>query len=304
MSTAAAVAPVTSKRPKRWQADVALAVVALIWGSTFIVVKQALGDISTMYFLALRFWLASAIMLVIFARAFHRAGMRTVMTGLSGGMAVGLFLWLGYVLQTFGLRYTSAGNSGFLTGLYIVLVPVLSAAWYRAWPRRREVLGILAATCGLALMTFPSLDVHHRMNFGDLLTIGCAVAFACHLLTLGHYSRHGLLEAVALGQISCTAILSTGSLIVERPSAHWTPELVFAIVLTSVFATAVAFALQTWGQRFTSPSRTALIFALEPVFALVVAVAAGGEKLTWFSIGGGAAILTAILLVEFRKQGA
>jgi drug/metabolite transporter (DMT)-like permease len=278
-----------------------LAGVALVWGSTFVVVKQALGDMSTVYFLAVRFWLASVIMLAMFAGAFRRAGLRAVRTGLAGGMIAGLFLWLGYMLQTFGLKYTSAGNSGFLTGLYIVLVPLLSAAWYRRWPRRREFLGIVAATCGLVLMTYPSLDVHHHMNHGDTLTVGCAVAFACHLLVLGHYSQRGLFEAVALGQIICTAALSTVSLIAEPPRATWTGGLVFAIVLTSLFATAIAFALQTWGQRFTTPSRTALIFALEPVFALVAAVLVGGERFTWAGVGGGSAILAAILLVEIGK---
>ncbi|HEX4808943.1 MAG TPA: DMT family transporter [Bryobacteraceae bacterium] len=301
MSTAAAVAPVTPKSPKRWQADIALAGVALIWGSTFIVVKQALGDISTIYFLTLRFWLASVFMLAMFARAFRRAGLPAFFGGLRGGMIAGLFLWSGYMLQTFGLKYTSAGNSGFLTGLYIVLVPLLSAMWFRRWPRRREFLGILAATCGLALMTFPSIDVHLRMNKGDLLTLGCALAFACHLLVLGHYSQRGLLEAVALGQIVCTAALSTISLSVEPPRVTWTSGLIFALLLTSLFATAIAFALQTWGQRFTTPSRTALIFALEPVFALVVAVVVGGEKLTWAGVGGGGAILAAILIVELGK---
>jgi drug/metabolite transporter (DMT)-like permease len=150
-------------------------------------------------------------------------------------------------------------------------------------------------------MTFPSLDVHHRMNHGDVLTMGCALAFACHLLILGHYSQHGLFEAVALGQIVCTAALSTVSLIVEPPRAAWSSGLVFAILLTSLFATAIAFALQTWGQRYTTPSRTALIFALEPVFALAVAVLAGGEKLTWAGVGGGGAILAAILVVELGK---
>jgi drug/metabolite transporter (DMT)-like permease len=301
VSAAEAVAPVTPKHPKRWHADLALALVALVWGSTFVVVKQALSDISTIYFLALRFWLASAVMFVMFARAFSRAGWRAFWGGLRGGVTAGLFLCLGYILQTFGLKYTSAGNSGFLTGLYIVLVPLLSAAWYRRWPRRKEFLGILAATCGLALMTFPSLDVHRQMNRGDLLTLGCALAFACHLLVLGHYSKHGLFEAVALGQIVCTATLSTLALTIEPPRVRWTGGLIFAILLTSVFATAIAFSLQTWGQRFTTPSRTALIFALEPVFALVVAVLVGGETLTWAGVGGGTAILAAILLVELGK---
>jgi drug/metabolite transporter (DMT)-like permease len=132
------------------------------------------------------------------------------------------------------------------------------------------------------------------------LTIGCAVAFAFHLLVLGYFSQRERFEAVALGQIVCAAVLSTGSLAVEAPKAVWSSGVVFAIVLTAVFATALAFGLQTWGQQYTTATRTALIFALEPVFALATAVLAGGERLTFFGLAGAALILTGILTVELK----
>lgn len=286
--------------PPRWQADLALALVALIWGSTFVVVKSALAEISTLYFLFLRFALASVCMLVMFVPAFRRSAPREIWRGLRGGALAGIFLWLGYLLQTLGLKYTSAGNSGFLTGLYIVLVPLISAAIYRRWPQARELIGVAIAGAGIVALTFPSLDRSFQMNKGDLLTIGCAVAFAFHILVVGYYSVRERYEAVALGQIACAAALSGISLTFEPPQAIWSTGVILAIVLTGVFATALAFAIQTWGQQYTTATRTALLFALEPVFALTTAVLAGGEVLTAAAVLGGALILGGILAVELK----
>jgi drug/metabolite transporter (DMT)-like permease len=296
-----ATAGIARKRaPARWQADAALAVVALIWGVTFVVVKRALAEISTMYFLAIRFSLASLCLLLLFLPSMRAAGKAAVARGLKGGLAAGVFLWLGYTLQTFGLRYTTAGKSGFLTGFYIVLVPFFGALFFRKWPRTAEVAGILAASFGIALLTAPTVGGELRINRGDLLTIGCAVAYAVHLLVLGQVSQRERVEPVALGQLACTAALSFLSLPFDPPRAIWSGAVIFAIVLTAVFATAVAFALQTWGQKYTSPARTALIFALEPVFALLAAVALGGERLTVAGVLGCALILSGILAVELK----
>jgi drug/metabolite transporter (DMT)-like permease len=288
------------KAPARWKADLALAFVALTWGSTFVVVKSALPHISTMYFLALRFALAAACMLAVFSPAFRNTQSSALWRGLRGGAVAGLLLWLGYVLQTAGLKYTTAGNSGFLTGLYIVLVPLVGAAVYRRWPQSWEVAGIAVAAAGMVVMTLPFVDARFRMNKGDMLTLACAVAFAFHLLVLGYYSRREQFQAVALGQIACAAALSSLCLSFEPPRASWSGGVIAALVLTAVFATAIAFALQTWGQQYTTATRTALIFALEPVFALVTAVAVGGERLTLSSVAGGTLILTGILAVELK----
>ena len=185
----ATTAEVRSKKiPPRWQADLALALVALIWGATFVVVKRALHEISILYFLAVRFSVASLCMVLMFWKGLRDAGVRPAWKGLRGGASAGIFLWLGYVLQTFGLKYTSAGKSGFLTGLYIVIVPLISACVYRRLPQTWEFLGILIATGGMVLLTIPSLSSEFHINRGDLLTIGCAAAFAVHLLVLGYYS--------------------------------------------------------------------------------------------------------------------
>jgi drug/metabolite transporter (DMT)-like permease len=289
-----------SSAPARWQADSALALVALVWGATFVIVKQAITQISALYFLSLRFSLASLCLVLLFFPAFRRMPASQLLSGLRGGFITGIFLWAGYVLQTLGLHYTSAGNSGFLTGLYIVLVPVIGAILYRQKPSLREIIGLALATAGMAVISIPATGSRFAMNRGDLLTIAAAVAFAFHLLVLGHFSKREKVEAVALGQIACAALLSTASLLVEKPTAVWSPSVLTAIIVTAIFATALAFAVQTWGQKHTTATRTALIFALEPVFALVTAVAFG-EPARWVAVAGGALILAGILAVELKS---
>lgn len=291
------------KQSIRWQADSALALVALTWGTTFVVVKQAISHISALYFLSLRFSLATICLLLLFLPAFRRMPRSKIYTGLRAGFITGLFLWSGYVLQTVGLHYTTAANSGFLTGLYIVLVPVIGAIAYRQTPNRREIAGLLLAFTGMLVMTAPAHNARFTMNRGDLLTIACAVAFAFHLLVLGRFSKREPVEAVALGQIACAALLSTAAMTIEKPVATWSIGVIAAIVLTAIFATALAFALQTWGQKHTTATRTALIFALEPVFALVTAVIFG-EPARWLAISGGALILIGILAVELKPSPA
>ena len=287
--------------PARWKADFSLAFIALVWGATFVVVKDALAEISTLYFLALRFTLASLCMLPILIPVFREERRSTIWRGLRGGFLTGAILWLGYTLQTFGLQYTTAGNSGFITCLYIVFVPIISAILYRRWPRVQELAGIAITGMGMVLLTLPSLDRRFHFNFGDLLTLGCAVSFAFHMLVLGYFSQRERFEAVALGQIVCVALLSFAGLPWDSPRVHWSSGLVFAIILTGLFATALAFIVQTWAQQYTSATRAALLFALEPVFALVTAVLIGGEKITRSALCGCGLILIGILTVEFKR---
>lgn len=287
-------------KTEHWKADGALALAALIWGTTFVVVKAAVGSMSTMYFLALRFSFGSICLALLFQGALRRAGAQRLWRGLRGGGIAGIALWLGYAFQTNGLRYTTAGNSGFITGLYIVLVPLFSAALYRRWPRAIELLGITIATVGMTVLMLPSINAHWHINRGDLLTVGCAVSYAFHLMLLGYFSKREHFESVALGQIVMVSLLSTVSLALEAPSVHWNAGLIWAIAGTGFFATSLTFGLQTWGQRYTSATRAALIFALEPVFALATAVTVGGEPLTVYSVAGGCLILAGIVAVELK----
>lgn len=290
-----------SHPPASWQADLTLAFVALIWGTTFVIVKSALADISTLYFLTLRFAVGSFCMLPILVGA---TGLTrtSLWRGLGSGGFAGIFLWLGYILQTFGLKWTSASHSGFLTSLYIIGVPLVSAVVYRKWPGRFELIGILLAAIGIAFLTKPTGHEAFSLNFGDLLTIGCAVAFALHMVVLGYVAKRERIEAVAIGQIICAALLSATSLVFEAPQVTWNKGVIVAILATGIFATAIAFGLQTWGQKYTSATRAALVFSLEPVFALATAALVGGEPVTTATFLGGGLILGGILCVELKPR--
>ena len=282
-----------------WKADGALLVVALMWGTTFVIVKAALAEISTFYFLALRFSLATIFMLPLLLPVWrHERG--RIWPGLRSGAIAGMFLWLGYVLQTFGLRYTTAGNSGFLTGLYVPLVPIIGAVVYRRKPQWAELIGIIVAAIGMAVIMAPPLNGRFQFNKGDVLTLACAIAFAFHLLTLSYFSSRHAFGAVAVGQIASTALLSFAALPFEPTRASWNGAVVGAILVTGIFATALAFTLQTWAQQYASVTRTAVILSLEPVFALATAILSGSQALTRAALIGGSFILAGILVVELK----
>lgn len=282
----------------RLKADLALIGVALIWGATFILVKEALNTVSTMLFLTLRFSIAALALWFTFRRRgahYPRNRHRELLIG----FLVGACLFSGYFLQTAGLRYTSAAKAGFITGFYIVLVPLLGAVLYRRLPHISELVGVLSATAGMALMTLKTMRLD--VGAGDLLVLGCSFAFALHILVLGHFSRQMTYETLAINQIGTGAVL--GALTfwwIETPRLSWSASLVIALAVTSLLATAVAFAVQSWAQQFTTPTRTALIFALEPVFAWITSFLLAGELLTRRAALGAFLILAGIVLVELK----
>ena len=281
---------------RRWQADLALAAVALIWGATFVVVKEALRDISPLLFLLLRFSLAS-LALAITARPLASRFQR-IRELLRGGFVAGLCLFAGYWLQTLGLRYTTPSKSAFLTGLSIVMVPLLGGVMRRRAPPISEVAGVSFATLGMGLLTLEGgLD---RINPGDLLTMGCALGFALHILAVGHWAPRVNYQALTLVQILTTALCAAGLLWAESNYLHWSPRVVVALVVTGLLATAVAFTVQAWAQQRTTPTHTALIFALEPVFAWLTSYVVTGERLSLRQTAGAFLILAGILQVELK----
>lgn len=284
--------------PRHWRAELALVAVAFIWGATFVVVKQALSDVSTFLFLGMRFTLAAVLLLVALRGRLGRARAEEW----RGGLACGGFLFLGYALQTAGLRLTTASKSAFITGLYIVLVPLLGSLVQKSVPRLAELGGALLAAVGTTLLTAGGAGaLELRLNAGDLMTAACAVAFAAHLLSVERYSRRMDYERLSLYQVAGVAALSwmaAGAF--ETPCVVWSRELYFALLATALLATALSFLLYTWAQKHTSAIKAALIFALEPVFAGLLAWAVSGEEWGAASLGGAALILAGIVLVELK----
>jgi drug/metabolite transporter (DMT)-like permease len=286
----------------RWKADLALGFNAVIWGTTFVLVKGALHGISPVLFLVLRFSVATVALAVMFRgrwRGRTPQAPRVTARTLATGAVIGLFLFAGYLLQTLGLQSTTAPKSAFLTGLAVVMVPLLAALVYRIRPRIWEVAGVLAATLGMGLMTLEGPI--GSISRGDLLTFGCAIAFAAHIVATGHFAGQIGYEVLSVTQLGAAAV-SALSLVwwVETPRIQWQPLVVWAILITGLLCTALAFTIQAWAQRYTTSTRTALIYALEPVVAWITSYCIAGEGLSGQGAAGAALILSGVLLVEMK----
>lgn len=279
---------------RRLRADFALVFNTLVWGSTFVVVKRTIEGVSPLLFLAMRFAIATFALALLFPRAW-RGGK----AGLRAGALAGCFLFCGYAFQTFGLRLTSPAKSAFITGLSVPLVPLVAALVYRIRPRFIEIAGVGCATIGLGLLTLPGATL--SISRGDLLTLCCALAYAAHIVTVGHYSGVVPFETLAVMQVGISALLSAGSFWwFEPPFVRWSGGMIAATVFAGLMATAAAFTIQAWAQQYTTSTRTALIYTLEPVFAWITSFIVIGEKLSTRMVCGAVLILAGILLVELK----
>lgn len=290
------------------RADLALIAVSLLWGGTFVVVKDALNDVSTFLFLALRFTLAAGVLAMALGRrlASGMEGPAALRQEWRGGVVCAALLFFGYAFQTAGLKLTTASRSAFLTALYIALVPLLASFVNDSRPRPAEIAGILLAGCGTALLTAASGGWQAQgwdLNRGDMLTILSALAFAGHILTVTHFSRRMAYERLALYQIGGVALFSWLALRpMETPRIVWSAGVIASIAATAVLATSAAFLIYTWAQQRTTPTRAALIFASEPVFAGLIAWLWAGEAWTTSGVAGAGLILSGIVLVEVKPS--
>lgn len=283
------------------KAHILLVLVTFAWGVTFVVIKNALTDISPLLFNSIRMTLAALCLAVFYWK--HIRGIDTAV--LKYGLLTGAFLWAGYEFQTTGLKLTTPSKSGFLTGVSVVLVPVFLALFWKRKVNRWTAIGVASAFFGLILMTVPSgesaLGDWGSVNFGDLLTLGCAVAFGFHIIFLGRATQKHSFQQIAVLQTTVAAVLMLATVpLVENVHVRWTPQLFWAIGVTGVICTAVAFSIQAWAQQFTPPTHTALIFALEPVFAWLTSYLVEGEKLGFRASFGALLILGGILLSELK----
>ncbi|MBA3531721.1 MAG: DMT family transporter [Ardenticatenales bacterium] len=280
----------------RWQADLGLVLITLIWGSTFVVVKQSLDSVSPLFFVASRFWVGTLALLALYG--LRRPAQPKPLTPalLRDGVLTGLFLTGGFITQTIGLQSTEASKAAFITGLNVVLVPLFAALLLRQPPAWHALAGVALSTVGLAVMT---LDPTLTLARGDLWVMACAAGFAMHIIAISRYSARHELFPYTLVQLLTTALIATlASLLLEQNSFAAFRVVLPAILYMGVIATALVFGLQTWVQRYTTPTHTALIFALEPVFAALFAIIFANETLEnkeWF---GGALILLGMLLAE------
>jgi len=286
---------------RRFRADASLVLATILWGATFVVVKDALDHASVFAFLALRFALATVLMALIFRRAVRQLTRSEV----RAGALIGALLFCGYVFQTTGLLYTTPSKAAFITGFGVVLVPILSAVFWRRRINRWVWAGAAAALVGLYLLTVPREGFTH-LNLGDLLVFSCAVVFALHIIVVGRYSGRHPVGALSFLQVATTGALTVFALPLlavtglEPLRIDWSPGLLLAILITAVFATAIAFSVQVWAQQYTTPTHTAIIFTLEPVFAALTSYLVLSERLGARALSGAALILAGILLAELK----
>lgn len=272
----------------------ALLAVAMAWGWSFVIMKDAIGRQSVSNFLFTRFSVAVVVMVLIRPNILRLMNRDLVVRA----GAAGIFLGSGYIFQTLGLERTGAAITGFVTGLYIVLTPIFASIFLRQRVDRFTWICIAIATIGLAFLSIRGWSV----GFGELLTFISAIFFAIHIIALSKWSSGRDAYAMTVVQLAMCAFVSG---IASIPGGYsLPPDLgVWAVVIfTAVFATAVAFIIQTWSQAHMSATKVAVILTMEVVFAALFAILFGGESLTLQSIIGGLMVITAMYLIVIRQE--
>lgn len=262
----------------------------IIWGLTFVIVKDALVASDAFTFLAARFALG-ALACLVWARGavLHRETLRR-------GLGLGLILFAGYAFQTFGLDDTTPARSAFLTGLCVIGVPFISWALLGRRPGWPSVLGALVAIAGLAHMTGVGFD--SPLSRGDLLTLGCAATYALHIALTERFAQHGSSVALVAVQLTVVAVLSAVCIPLGTPRLSFTAGWFGAVAATGLIASALAISVQTWAQARTSAVRAAVIFSLEPVVALAASFSLGRETPSPAELTGGLLIVAGVLCSE------
>lgn len=272
-------------------AELALVGIAAVWGLTFVMVQDAIEELPTMAFLAYRFLPAALIVAVVFRRGLARLDA----AGWRAGLLMGTFLTAGYTFQTLGLEATTASNAGFITGLMVVLTPVMGAVFLAQRIAPVAWAAALVAALGLYLLS-GTAGLNAR---GDGLVLLCAISFAAHILVTDRAVRShdaGALVAVQLAVtgVVCLAIAAPlGQLEVPRGATVWS-----ALLVTALVASALGFFVQTYAQQHAPPARTALILASEPAFAGLFGYLLAGDRLGALGWLGAALIMAAIVAVE------
>ena len=272
----------------------ALLGVAAAWGLAFVVMKDAIERQSVNNFLFTRFTLAVVVMVLIRPQVIKKFNKDLL---LRGSMA-GVFLGFGYIFQTLGLERTGAAITGFITGLYVVLTPLLASFVLKERISGFVWLCIFIATIGLALLSVQGFSV----GFGEMLVLMSAIFFAAHIIALSKWSPGRDVYAMTVVQLTICALMAGIASIPEGYSPPPDRSVWAVVVFTAVFATAVAFIIQTWSQAHISATKVAVILTMEVVFAALFAVIFGGEVLTLQVLLGGLLVLLAMYLIVLKEN--
>ncbi len=291
------------KLSKEYIADLLLLSVTIFWGSTFIIVKKAIEEMPTFAFLSIRFWIASILLILMFFPKLKNIDRKL----LRDGAILGVVLFLAYAFQTVALKYSPATIVGFLTGLNVIFTPILSAFLLKKIPRIYSQIGAVLSFIGVMLMSF---NKNLTISTGEILTIICAVFVAIQIILTDKYSRKHDTYLLTVVEITTMSILSTAVSLFSEPyliPERWTLYLITSFIITSVFATVYAFVIQNTAQKYTTPTKTAIIFIMEPVFSAIFSYLIGKEALSERVYLGGAIMFLGLFvsevgpLVRFKK---
>jgi drug/metabolite transporter (DMT)-like permease len=277
----------------RSRAEAALLATTLIWGGTFAVVKIGMRDVSPLLLIAIRFFLAGALMLLLFRRRLFPIPRQAILKG----SILASFLFLGFVTQNIGLTITTASKSAFITGMMVLFVPLLQVIIERRPPRPGNVAGVAIVTLGLWFLTSPAGE---SFNAGDALTIVCAVLFAVYIVYLDVISKEMTTEQLTVIQMVATGLMAlAATALFETPRLVPSTTAIASLVYLTLLATVVTTYVQTRFQKETTPTRAVVIFSIEPVIATVIAYVLLGETLGTLGVLGGALIIAGVLVSEF-----
>ena len=293
----------------KYKSEAVLIFVTLLWGATFVIVKEALNDIASMAFIAMRFFIAG-----IFLLPFMR-GKSFDKKSIQAGIFLGFLLFAGFATQTVGLKFTSATKSGFLTGTAVIMVPLLQIIIEKRPPTKGVIFGTILVMIGISFLSSGGNsilnlfeDIGKNFNFGDLLTLICAFFFALYIIYLDIETSEYDFWILLLMQIITTAILAVvflglfSSVKIEPFKLNITTNLIWAVLYTSIFATLITTALQTKYQKFVTPAKAGIIFSFEPIFSAIFAFFILGEKITNFGYFGAGLIMMGLLVSELYEN--
>ena len=278
------------------RADLLLISVAIAWGVTFLMVQDAINTTPVYAFLFFRFAIASVLMFFIAYKYLNEINKKTILYGI----ILGLFLFLAFATQTFGLSYTKSSIVAFITGLNVIVVPFLAYFIFKDYISKNVLIATVIAVVGLYLLTMSGALT---IGKGELLTLICAFLFALQIIFTGKFSKEVNVFLLVLFQLLTVTVLSLiFSLSLDDVTFNLTYDYVFfkAVIITAVFATVYAFLIQTYMQQFTTATKTAIIFAMEPVSASVFAYISVGEVLTNIQLSGAILIVFATVVAELK----
>ncbi len=279
-----------------FRADLLLLTVAIAWGVTFLMVQDAISTTPVYAFLFFRFTLASILMFIISYRFLNELNKKTILYG----MILGVLLFSAFATQTFGLIYTKSSIVAFITGLNVICVPFLTYLFFKDKIKLNVLIATFIAVIGLYLLTMSGTLEFEK---GEFLTLICAILFALQIIFTGKFSKQVNVFMLVLFQLITVSILALiFSLLLDSVTFNISYNYAFfkAVIITAIFATVYAFLIQTYMQQFTTATKTAIIFTMEPVSAAIFAYFTANEILTIVQFIGAVLIILATLIAELK----